>query len=137
MGAMPVLGYMGTSRIAVNQFGYTGGGFRRFFLLPTDPGAALRAASYASLLMGAGMIPLGLIAWIAFVPRGRDATRGLHAAVLSRYRIAGIQRHGPVVDALRPAQRQLYERRGERSFRGRQCGGIHLHAGRPFPAACY
>jgi hypothetical protein len=72
LGAMPVLGYMGTSRIAVNQFGYTGGGFRRFFLLPTDPGATLRAASYASLLMGAGMIPLGLIAWIAFVPRARD-----------------------------------------------------------------
>jgi hypothetical protein len=72
MGAMPVLGYMGTSRIAVNQFGYTGGGFRRFFLLPADPGAALRAASYASLLMGAGMIPLGLIAWLAFIPRARD-----------------------------------------------------------------
>ena len=72
MGAMPVLGYLGTLRIAVNQFGYTGGGFRRFFLLPADPGATLRAASYASLLMGAGMIPLGLIAWIAFVPRPRD-----------------------------------------------------------------
>jgi hypothetical protein len=72
LGAMPVLGYMGTSRIAVNQFGYTGGGFRRFFLLPADPGATLRAASYASLLMGAGMIPLGLIAWIAFIPRARD-----------------------------------------------------------------
>jgi hypothetical protein len=72
MGAMPVLSYLGTMRIAVNQFGYTGGGFRRFFLLPADPGAALRAASYASLLMGAGMIPLGLLAWIAFVPRARD-----------------------------------------------------------------
>ena len=35
MGAFPILSYMGTSRIAVNQFGYTGGGFRRFFLLPT------------------------------------------------------------------------------------------------------
>jgi hypothetical protein len=70
---MPVLGYMGTSRIAVNQFGYTGGGFRRFFLLPTNPGATLRAASYASVLMGGGMIPLGLAAWVAFAPGGRDA----------------------------------------------------------------
>ncbi len=72
LGAMPVLGYMGTSRIAVNQFGYTGGGFRRFFLLPTDPGATLRAASYASVIMGVGMIPLGLLAWIAFAPGGHD-----------------------------------------------------------------
>jgi hypothetical protein len=72
LGAMPVLGYMGTSRIAVNQFGYTAGGFRRFFLLPTDPGAAMRAASYASVVMGAGMIPLGLLAWMAFAPGGHD-----------------------------------------------------------------
>jgi hypothetical protein len=73
LGAMPILGYIGTSRIAVNQFGYTGGGFRRFFLLPTNPGATLRAASYASVLMGAGMFPLGLAAWIAFAPGGHDA----------------------------------------------------------------
>ena len=72
LGAMPVLGYIGTSRIAVNQFGYTGGGFRRFFLLPTDSGATLRAASYASLLMGGSMLPLGLAAWIAFAPGGGD-----------------------------------------------------------------
>jgi hypothetical protein len=72
LGAMPVLGYMGTSRIAVNQFGYTGGGFRRFFLLPSDPSATLRGASYASVLMGAGMMPLGLLAWIAFAPGGGD-----------------------------------------------------------------
>ncbi len=72
LGAIPVLGYMGTSRIAVNQFGYSGGGFRRFFLLPTDPGATLRAASYASVLMGAGMVPLGLVLWMALTPGGGD-----------------------------------------------------------------
>jgi hypothetical protein len=72
LGAIPMLSYMGTSRLALNQFGYIGGGFRRFFLLPTDPGATLRAASYASVLMGAGMIPLGLLAWIVLVPTGRD-----------------------------------------------------------------
>jgi hypothetical protein len=75
LGAVPVLGYMGTSRIAVNQFGYTGGGFRRFFLLPIDPGATLRAASYAAVLMGAGMIPLGLVAWMAFAPGGGDVRK--------------------------------------------------------------
>jgi hypothetical protein len=76
LGAMPVLGYMGTSRIAVNQFGYTGGGFRRFFLFPSDPGAALRCASYASLLMSLPMLPLGLIAWYVIAPAGRDWRQG-------------------------------------------------------------
>jgi hypothetical protein len=72
LGGFPVLAYMGTSRIAVNQFGYTGGGFRRFLLLPADPGGFLRAASYASLLLGAAMIPLGLAAWVALAPGGSD-----------------------------------------------------------------
>jgi hypothetical protein len=72
LGAFPVLAYMGTSRFTVNQFGYVGGGFRRFFLLPTDPGACLRAASYASLLLGAGMLPVGLILWIALAPGAAD-----------------------------------------------------------------
>jgi hypothetical protein len=72
LGAFPILGYMGTSRIGVNQFGYTGGGFRRFFLLPTDPGRCLRTASYASVLLGAAMLPIGMIAWIALAPGGSD-----------------------------------------------------------------
>jgi hypothetical protein len=75
MGALPVLAYMGTSRFTVNQFGYVGGGFRRFFLLPTDPGACLRAASYASVLLGAGMLPIGLIAWVVLTPGGMDDPR--------------------------------------------------------------
>lgn len=87
LGAMPVLGYMGTSRIAVNQFGYTGGGFRRFFLLPTDPGATLRAASYASVLLGFGMLPLGLIAFVALAPGGHDARK---VFMLLCYAVAGL-----------------------------------------------
>jgi hypothetical protein len=72
MAAFPALSNIGTSRFAVNQFGYTGGGFRRFFLLPTEPGAALRSASYASMLLGGSILPLGLIAWIALAPGGSD-----------------------------------------------------------------
>jgi hypothetical protein len=72
LGTFPLLTYLGTSRFTVNQFGYLGGGFRRFFLLPTDPGACLRAASYASLLLGASMLPIGLILWIALAPDGAD-----------------------------------------------------------------
>jgi len=72
MAAFPALSNLGTARFAVNQFGYTGGGFRRFFLLPTDPGACLRAASYASVLLGASILPIALIAWIALAPGGSD-----------------------------------------------------------------
>lgn len=72
MGSLPLLAYLGTSRFTVNQFGYVAGGFRRFFLLPTDPGACMRAASYASLLLGAAMPAVGLIVWIALAPGGTD-----------------------------------------------------------------
>ncbi len=79
LGAAPVLAFIGTARIAVNQFGYTAGGFRRFLLLPTDPAACLRAASYASVLLGAMMIPLGLIAWIVLAPGGARSAPGHNA----------------------------------------------------------
>ena len=64
--------FMATSRILVNQFGYVGGGFRRYFLLPTDSATTLRAASYASLTLGAVVVPVGLLAWILFAPRPID-----------------------------------------------------------------
>lgn len=87
LGAMPILGFFGTSRIAVNQFGYTGGGFRRFFLLPAEPGATLRAASYASVLLGLGMIPLGVIAFVVLAPGGHDARK---AFMLICYGLGGL-----------------------------------------------
>ena len=48
LGTFSVVTFLGTSRMAVNQYGYVGGGFRRYFLLPTDPAASLRAGSYAA-----------------------------------------------------------------------------------------
>jgi len=73
MGALPVVTFMGTSRIAVNQYGYVGGAFRRFFLFPTDPAASLRAGSYAAVVLGAAMIPPAAILWAVFAPRPLDA----------------------------------------------------------------
>src|SRR5207247_2637510 len=69
LGTFPVATFMGTARITVNQFGYAGGGFRRYFLLPTDPAAALRAGSFASLLIGAAGIPVLLAAWMVLAPK--------------------------------------------------------------------
>ena len=65
----------GSSRFAVNQFGYVGSGFRRFFLLPSDPAATLRAGSYASLLLGAPFIPLAALGWIFLAPVPFDARK--------------------------------------------------------------
>jgi hypothetical protein len=68
-----VLGFIGTASIAVNQFGFDGGGFRRYFLLPGSPAAAVRASSFTMLLMGAALIPVGFIFWFAWDPVPTDA----------------------------------------------------------------
>jgi hypothetical protein len=57
-----IIGFIGTGQFAVNQFGYVGGGFRRFLLLPTDPAAAFRAGSYMFVsLSGALILPAALL----------------------------------------------------------------------------
>jgi hypothetical protein len=73
LGTVPMATFLGTSRISVNQFGYVGGAFRRYFLLPTDPAATLRAASYAAVTIGASALPVALLAWVIFVPYPFDA----------------------------------------------------------------
>jgi hypothetical protein len=73
LGTVPMATFLGTSRISVNQFGYVGGAFRRYFLLPIDPAATLRAASYAGVAIGASALPIALLAWIIFVPYPFDA----------------------------------------------------------------
>jgi hypothetical protein len=72
LGAFPTLTYMGTSRFTVNHFGYTGGGFRRYLLLPVSPGACLRTSSYVSVMLGFGLVPVGVLLWAALAPGGAD-----------------------------------------------------------------
>ncbi|MCX6626584.1 MAG: hypothetical protein NTW28_03010 [Candidatus Solibacter sp.] len=73
LGTIPMATFLGTSRISVNQFGYVGGAFRRYFLLPIDPAATLRAASYAAVTIGASVLPIALLAFAILVPYGGDA----------------------------------------------------------------
>ena len=73
LGTFPMATFLGTSRISVNQFGYVGGAFRRYFLLPIDPAATLRAASYAAVTIGGSMLPIALLVWAIFVPYPFDA----------------------------------------------------------------
>jgi hypothetical protein len=73
LGTFGMVTFLGTSRISVNQFGYVGGAFRRYFLLPIDPAATLRAASYAAVVIGASLLPVALLVWILFAPYPFDA----------------------------------------------------------------
>ncbi len=72
LGTFPIVTFLGTARMAVNQYGYVGGGLRRYFLLPTDPGASLRAGAYASMLLGGAMIPVAAIGWVVLAPVAFD-----------------------------------------------------------------
>ncbi len=63
-----IIGFIGTGQFAVNQFGYVGGGFRRFLLLPTDPAAAFRAGSYMFVSLSAALILPAAVLWVLFGP---------------------------------------------------------------------
>jgi hypothetical protein len=58
--------------VMVNQFGYTGGGFRRYFLFPVDPGMALRTSSYALLALGSVLLVETTLLWMLFGPAPLD-----------------------------------------------------------------
>jgi hypothetical protein len=73
LGTFPVASFLATSRMAVNQYGYLGGAFRRLALLPTAPDASLRTGSYASVLLGSSMLPIAAILWIVLAPVPFDA----------------------------------------------------------------
>ena len=68
LGLFGVVGFIGTGQFAVNQFGYVGGGFRRFLLLPTDSAAAFRAGSYMFVTLSAALILPAAILWTLFAP---------------------------------------------------------------------
>jgi hypothetical protein len=73
LGCFPIATFMATSRMAVNQYGFLGGAYRRLLLLPAPVDASLRTGSYASVLVGASMLPLGALAWVVFAPGPFDA----------------------------------------------------------------
>ena len=72
-GCLALVTLMATGPIAVNQYGYTGLGLRRFYLFPVDLGASLRAGSYAALLLGTSWITPAALLWAVFAPRPLDA----------------------------------------------------------------
>jgi hypothetical protein len=73
LGMFPMVTFLASARFTLNQFGYTGGAFRRYFLLPVDPPDILRTGSYASLLLGASLLPFAALLWVALAPVAFDA----------------------------------------------------------------
>jgi uncharacterized protein YhhL (DUF1145 family) len=73
ISAFTILGCMGTVQFAVNQFGHTGGGFRRLLLLPRDPATVLRAGSYTFLLMSGTLLAVGTALFALLAPFPHDA----------------------------------------------------------------
>jgi len=68
-----ILGFVGTVQFAVNEFGYVGGGFRRFLLLPTGAATAFRAGSYMFVMSSAALILPAAILWSLLVPARFDS----------------------------------------------------------------
>lgn len=82
VGVFAVAGMTPAAAFIVNQFGYLGGGFRRYFLFPFRPAAALRATSYSLLALCSVYIVLAALAWIFFAPVAVGGT-GLLMLLLS------------------------------------------------------
>ncbi len=93
LGCFALVGCISTAQFAVNQFGYLGGGLRRYFLLPADPAAVLRTGSYTFVTLGALLIPLATAALLVFSPVPLDARRVammLGAAVTTLFLMHGV-----------------------------------------------
>ena len=68
LGCFTIAGFLGTATMSANQFGFDSSGFRRYFLLPVPPGAILRASSYTAAALGATLVIVALVLWLAFAP---------------------------------------------------------------------
>jgi len=68
VGVFAIAGLAPAAAFVVNQFGYLGSAFRRYFLFPSDPAAALRASSFTLLALCSVYIVLAGVAWAFFAP---------------------------------------------------------------------
>lgn len=73
VGVFAISGLAPAAAFLVNQFGYVGSGFRRYFLFPMDPAAALRASSVTLMALCSVYVVLAALAWVLFAPVAWDA----------------------------------------------------------------
>lgn len=72
LGVAPAVGFGSTIPIAMNLFGFDGRGLRRYFLLPIRAADVFRTVALVGLLPGALLLPVALVAWLAFAPIHTD-----------------------------------------------------------------
>ncbi len=72
IGVFIIVGIAPAAAFVANQFGYVGGGFRRYFLFPIDPGDALRASSMTLMALCSVYVVLTAACWVAFPPVAYD-----------------------------------------------------------------
>jgi len=104
-----IIGFIGTGQFAVNQFGYVGGGFRRFLLLPTDSGAAFRAGSYTFVSLSGLLILPAAILWTIFAPvrsNGQMLAMLVGCSVMSLFLFHGIALWTSILGARRGNYKQ-------------------------------
>ncbi len=107
LGTIAIVPFMGVSRLALNQFGYSGGAFRRYFLLPVASTETLRAASYASVTFGAATLSVALLVWLALAPFARDARMVFMLACSGVTGLFAFNACGIWVHSVQSAQREL------------------------------
>jgi hypothetical protein len=72
LGVAPAVAFASTIPIAMNLFGFDGRGLRRYFLLPVRTAHVFRTVALVSLLPGALLLPVALVAWLIFAPIPMD-----------------------------------------------------------------
>jgi hypothetical protein len=87
LGAAPAAAFLGTGSLSMNFFGFDGHGFRRYFLLPLPARDVFRTAALVSLIPGAVLIVVGLLAWFMLSEVRPDVT---DAAMLLGVAVGGL-----------------------------------------------
>src|ERR1017187_652621 len=104
-----IIGFIGTGQFAVTQFGYVGGGFRRFLLLPTDPAAAFRAGSYMFVSLSGVLILPAAVLWTLFAPmrsNGQMLAMLVGCSVMSLFLFHGVALWTSILGARRGNYKQ-------------------------------
>jgi hypothetical protein len=73
VGVFAIAGLAPAAAFLVNQFGYVGSGFRRYFLFPADPATALRASSFTLMALCSVYLVVAALSWALFAPVAWDA----------------------------------------------------------------
>ena len=101
--------FSATSRFMVNQFGYLGGGYPPLFPAARRTRGRPARRQLCSLLLSAGFIPVGLLAWASSRPFRFDARMLFMLLASATHGPVRVSRARSLGHALRPAQGQLQQ----------------------------